>query len=147
MTHPLDLFETWFAAAQAAKVPQPETMALATCLPDGGPSVRFVLYRGRSQDGICFFTNYESRKADELAVNPLASVAFYWHEIARQVRMEGAVQRLPAADSDAYFASRPRGSQLGAWASPQSRPLSFDELVARHAQLEKEYQGRPVPRP
>lgn len=147
MTHPLDLFETWFAAAQAAKVPQPETMALATALPDGRPSVRFVLYRGRSPDGIRFFTNYESRKADELAANPVAAIAFYWHEIARQVRMEGAVHRLTPAESDAYFAARPRGSQLGAWASPQSRPFAFTELVARHVELEREYEGRAVPRP
>jgi pyridoxamine 5'-phosphate oxidase len=146
-THPLDLFERWFAEAETAGVPQPETVALATATPDGRPSVRYVLYRGRSGDGVRFFTNYESRKAAELAANPFAALAFYWHALLRQVRMEGPVEELEAAQSDEYFASRPRGSQLGAWASPQSRPLPYAELEERYAAVEKTHEGKPVPRP
>lgn len=145
--HPLDLFESWFSEAAAAGVPQPETVALATATPDGRPSVRFVLYRGRSGDGVRFFTNYRSRKAAELGANPHAAIAFYWHSLARQVRMEGLVEELDAAQSDAYFAARPRGSQLAAWASPQSEPFAYTELEARYAELEATYEGQPVPRP
>jgi pyridoxamine 5'-phosphate oxidase len=147
VTHPLDLFQTWYAEAEAAQVPQPEAMALATATPDGHPSLRFVLYRGRSGEGLRFFTNYESRKAEELLANPVAAATFYWQPLARQVRLEGRVERLDARQSDEYFASRPRGSQLGAWASPQSRPFSYAALEARYAELEREYAGRPVPRP
>ncbi len=147
MVNPLDLFQRWFDEAQAAGEAQPETMALATATPDGRPSLRFVLYRGRSGDGLRFFTNYESRKAGELEANAAAAVAFYWHALARQVRIEGRTQRLGAEESDAYFQARPRGSQLAAWASPQSRPLSYPELEARYAELERSYEGRPIPRP
>jgi pyridoxamine 5'-phosphate oxidase len=151
VSNPLDEFQRWFDDARAAGDPQPETMALATATPDGHPSVRFVLYRGLSgagpEQGLRFFTNYESRKAGELAANAVAAVALYWHAISRQVRVEGRIRRLDAAASDAYFAARPRGSQLAAWASPQSRPLPHAELEARYAALEASYEGRPVPRP
>jgi pyridoxamine 5'-phosphate oxidase len=147
VSHPLDLFQRWFDEAQAAGEAQPETMALATATPDGRPSLRFVLYRGRSGDGLRFFTNYESRKAGELEANAAAAVAFYWHALGRQVRIEGRTQRLGPQDSDAYFQARPRGSQLAAWASPQSRPLPYAELEARYAELERSYEGRPIPRP
>src|SRR5205814_1808670 len=99
------------------------------------------------EQGLRFFTNYESRKAGELAANAVAAVALYWHAISRQVRVEGRIRRLDTAESDAYFAGRPRGSQLAAWASPQSRPLPHPELEARYAALEASYEGRPVPRP
>jgi pyridoxamine 5'-phosphate oxidase len=145
--NPLDLFARWFLEAQAADVPQPEAMALATATPDGRPSLRFVLYRGRSGDGLRFFTNYQSRKADELHANPVAAATFYWQPLARQVRFEGPVERLDPAQSDEYFAGRPRGSQLGAWASPQSRVFPYADLQARYAEVETAYQGRPVPRP
>jgi pyridoxamine 5'-phosphate oxidase len=147
VSHPLDLFQRWFDEAQAAGEAQPETMALATATPDGRPSLRFVLYRGRSGDGLRFFTNYESRKAGELAANAAAAVAFYWHALGRQVRIEGRTHRLGPQESDAYFQARPRGSQLAAWASPQSRPLPHAELEARYAELERSYEGRPIPRP
>ena len=147
MTHPLDLFQTWFAEAETAAVPQPEAMALATATPDGRPSLRFVLYRGRLGEGLRFFTNYQSRKAEELSANPVAAGTFYWQPQARQVRLEGPVEKLDAAQSDAYFAGRPRGSQLAAWASPQSQPFPYAELERRYAELEREYEGRPVPRP
>jgi pyridoxamine 5'-phosphate oxidase len=147
VTHPLDLFQTWFAAAEAAAVPQPEAMALATATPDGHPSLRYVLYRGRSGEGLRFFTNYQSRKAEELFANPVAAGTFYWQPQARQVRLEGPVEKLDAAQSDAYFATRPRGSQLAAWASPQSQPFPYTDLERRYAELEQEYEGRPVPRP
>jgi pyridoxamine 5'-phosphate oxidase len=144
---PLDLFQRWFEDARKAGEPQPETMALATATADGRPSVRFVLYRGCSDDGLRFFTNYESRKSEELAANAAAAVAFYWHAIGRQVRVEGRTRRLAADESDAYFNGRPRGSQIAAWASPQSRPLSYAELEARYAAVEASYQGTSVPRP
>jgi pyridoxamine 5'-phosphate oxidase len=144
---PLDLFQTWYAEAEAAKVPQPEAMALATASPDGRPSLRFVLYRGLSAGGLRFFTNYESRKAEELTANPQAAGTFYWQPLARQVRLEGAVEKLDTQQSDEYFAGRPRGSQIGAWASPQSRPFTYAALEARYAELEREFAGRAVPRP
>jgi pyridoxamine 5'-phosphate oxidase len=147
VTAPLDLFQRWFEDARSAGEPQPETMALATATADGRPSVRFVLYRGCSGDGLRFFTNYESRKSAELAANETAAVAFYWHAIARQVRVEGRARRLAADESDAYFNSRPRGSQIAAWASPQSRPLPYRDLEARYAAMETSYEGAPVPRP
>jgi len=147
VTNPLDLFQTWFAQAEAAAVPQPEAMALATASPEGRPSLRFVLYRGRSGQGLRFFTNYQSRKAEELTANPVAAGTFYWQPLARQVRVEGPVEKVDPAQSDAYFASRPRGSQLAAWASPQSQPFRYAELEQRYAELEQEYQGRAVPRP
>jgi pyridoxamine 5'-phosphate oxidase len=145
--HPLDLFIQWYGDAEAAGVPQPEAMALATATADGRPSLRYVLYRGRSGDGVRFFTNFESRKAAELLANPVAAATFYWQPLARQVRLEGRVEQLGDAEADRYFADRPRGSQLAAWASPQSRPLPYAALEARFADLERAYEGRPVPRP
>lgn len=147
-TDPLAHFAAWFDQAVAAGVTMPEAVALATATPDGRPSVRYVLYRGISGGGLRFFTNLQSRKGDELLANPRAALAFHWPGQQRQVRVEGAVQRLEAAEDDAYFAGRPRGSQVGAWASAQSRPLgTYDELVQRYAKLESEYAGRDVPRP
>jgi pyridoxamine 5'-phosphate oxidase len=147
VSNPLDLFQKWFDEARAGGEAQPETMALATATPDGRPSVRYVLFRGVADDGIRFFTNYQSRKSEELAANSAAAVAFYWHAVTRQVRMEGRTRRLDPASSDGYFEARPRGSQLAAWASPQSRPLSYPALEARYEELEASYQGKPVPRP
>jgi pyridoxamine 5'-phosphate oxidase len=147
VNHPLDLFQTWYAEAEAARVPQPEAMALATASADGRPSLRFVLYRGRSGGGLRFFTNYQSRKAEELIANPVAAGTFYWQPLARQVRVEGAVEKVDPVQSDQYFAARPRGSQLAAWASPQSRPFTYAALEARYSELEQEYADRPVPRP
>lgn len=145
---PLTHFSSWFAEAVAAGVAQPEAMALATATSDGRPSVRFVLYRGLSGGGLRFFTNLESRKGDELRANPRGALAFHWEAQKRQVRFEGHVERLAGAEADAYFAARPRGHQLAAWASPQSRPIdSYEDLVRRFAALEKQHEGGEVPRP
>jgi pyridoxamine 5'-phosphate oxidase len=144
---PLPLFEQWFAEAQRAGVEQPETMSLATAGARGQPSLRFVLLKSAGEDGFTFFTNYESRKAAELDANPRAALAFYWHLQERQIRIEGPVERASAEASDAYFASRPRGSQLGAWSSAQSRVRPRGELEARLRRVEEEFEGRSVPRP
>lgn len=145
---PLSHFSSWFAEAVAAGVAQPEAVALATATPDGRPSVRYVLYRGLSGGGLRFFTNLESRKGEELTANPRAALAFHWEPQQRQVRFEGHVERLDAAEADAYFAARPRGHQLAAWASPQSRTIdSYEELIRRFAALERSHQGGAVPRP
>jgi pyridoxamine 5'-phosphate oxidase len=145
--NPYELFDAWYREAEAAGVPQVEAMALATADGDGKPSVRFVLYRGREGEGLRFFTNYQSRKGRELGVNPNVAAVFYWHAVGRQVRVEGRVEPLGADSSDAYFRSRPRGSQIAAWASPQSEPLPHTDLLERHRQLEEAYEGRDVPRP
>jgi pyridoxamine 5'-phosphate oxidase len=144
---PLDRAAEWLAEAQRAALPDPEAMALATATADGAPSVRTVLCRGIDARGLRFFTNYESRKAAELDSNPRAAVVFHWPGLARQLRAEGRIERLPGAESDEYFAGRPRGHRLSALASPQSRPIaSLDELRARVERLEREL-GEDVPRP
>src|SRR4051812_20400195 len=117
---PILLFERLYREAAASGLSEPEAMALATATPDGRPSVRYVLYRGLSHGGLRFFTNFESRKGAELGVNPRAAAVFYWDTIGHQVRLEGRVERLDDAESDAYFASRPHGHQVAATASPQS---------------------------
>ena len=144
---PLTLFQRWFDDAVAARVPEADAMALATATRDGAPSVRFVLFRGLSGGGLRFFTNLASRKGDELAGNPRAAVVFWWQPLGRQVRIEGTIERLDAAEDDAYFAARPRGHRLAALASPQSRPITYAALLDRYAELEREYQDREVPRP
>src|SRR6185369_2665827 len=123
MTDPFALFDEWFAEARAAEVNDPEAMALATADSDGRPSVRMVLLKGHGPDGFIFYTNEQSAKGDQLAENPRAALLFHWKGLRRQVRIEGAVERVPDDQADAYFASRARDSQLGAWASDQSRPL------------------------
>jgi pyridoxamine 5'-phosphate oxidase len=145
----LALFQSWFDEATAAGVPEPEVMALATATPDGRPSVRYVLYRGISGNGIRFFTNLESRKGEELAANPRAAVVFFWSApgMRQQIRMEGRIERLTPAEDDAYFASRPRGHRLAAWASPQSRPIDHSALLARYLETERTHAGGEVPRP
>jgi pyridoxamine 5'-phosphate oxidase len=145
--NPLFLFSRWFDEAVAAGVPEPEAMALATATADGRPSVRFVLFRGLTGGGLRFFTNLESRKATELLDNPRAAVVFHWAPLGRQVRLEGRVERLNRAEDDAYFASRPRGHQLAAIASPQSRPIAYQDLLARYTALDRKYQSRDVARP
>lgn len=145
---PIDEFRLWFQEAQDAKLTQPDAMTLATCTPEGLPSARMVLLRGFDQRGFTFFTNYESRKAQELEHNPHAALVFYWAELDRQIRIEGIVERATPAEADEYFTSRPRGSQLGAWASPQSRILSGrGELLDRVRKVTELYGDGPVPRP
>jgi len=146
---PWSLFERWFAEARAVE-PEPEAMALASSTPDGAPSVRWVLLRGWDRRGFVFYTNYESRKGRELAANPHAALAFYWSTGGRQVRIEGTVTRVPDAESDAYFASRPVGSRLSAAASPQSRVVAGrDELERRVESLVERYRHdhASIPRP
>lgn len=123
-------------------------MALATATPDGAPSLRMVLLKGVDERGFVFYTNYDSRKAHELEANPRAAIDFFWHSLQVQVRAEGAVERVNDEESDAYFASRPRQSQLGAWASLQSQPLAGrGELIGRYLQEKGRRIGRKVPRP
>lgn len=123
-------------------------MVIATATASGLPAARVVLCRGIDALGVVFFTNYESQKGRELTENPHAAAVFFWPSLGRQARLEGAVEELSAAESDAYFAKRPRGHQLQAWASHQSQVIgSLEEVRARHAALEKEYTGRDVPRP
>ncbi|GMU64387.1 MAG: pyridoxine/pyridoxamine 5'-phosphate oxidase [Acidobacteriota bacterium] len=145
---PIDEFEAVFARAALAAPSDPTATALATADAAGRPSVRMVLFKGVDRSGLRFFTNYDSRKGRELAENPRAALCFYWPWIDEQVRVEGTVERLSAAESDAYFASRPRLSQLGAWASRQSRPhASRFELLRRVVTTEARFLGREVSRP
>jgi pyridoxamine 5'-phosphate oxidase len=147
---PARQFERWLSEAIRAEVPEPTAMTLATADADGRPSARIVLLKGAAPEGFVFFTNYESRKGDELATRPDAALLFHWVELERQVRIEGRVAKVPAAESDAYFASRPLLSRVGAWASPQSR------VIPNRAWLEHEFaasqqriaaNGADVPRP
>jgi pyridoxamine 5'-phosphate oxidase len=145
---PLEQFRRWYADAEAAGIRAPHAMALATATPDAQPSVRMVLLKGFDEDGFVFFTGYVSRKGAELDANPNAALLFYWDPLGRQVRIDGRVERATAAESDAYFATRPRAAQLAATASRQSAVLSGrDELDARVAELERDHAGADVPRP
>ena len=144
---PIEQFRTWFAEAES-EAPLAEAVALATVDGEGLPDARMVLLKGFGPDGFRFFTNYGSAKALQLDAGGAAALIAYWRELDRQVRVRGAVERLGAEDSDAYFATRPRDSQLGAWASPQSRPLeSRAELDTWLAEATERYDGGAVPRP
>jgi pyridoxamine 5'-phosphate oxidase len=144
---PVRQFNTWFEQALEARLPEPNAMTLATADHSGRPSARIVLIKGVDQRGFTFFTNYESRKGRELAANPAASLLFHWIELERQVRIEGSVVKTSAAESDAYFASRPPGSRIGAWASEQSQVLeSRAVLEAREREFTAQYGDNP-PRP
>jgi pyridoxamine 5'-phosphate oxidase len=127
--NPISQFAVWYDEAVAAGVPEPEAMTLATASADGRPSARVVLLRGFDARGFCFFSNYDSRKGRELAANPHAAVTFHWAVLERQVRIEGRVERTTAAESDAYFHSRPVGSRIGAWSSPQSEVIDARETL------------------
>ena len=130
---PVVQFGRWFEQAEQAGLLEPHAMTLATATPDGRPSARMVLLRGFDERGFCFYTNYESRKAAELAANPRAALVFWWDKLERQVRIEGTVERTSRAESEAYFASRPPGSQLSAAASPQSRVIADRAVLERRA--------------
>jgi pyridoxamine 5'-phosphate oxidase len=144
---PVRQFEAWFQQALDAKLPEPNTMTLATVGADGQPSARIVLVKGVDERGFVFFTNYESRKGHELAHNPRASLLFYWIELERQVRIEGTVVKTSAEESDAYFASRPLGSRIGAWASDQSQTIESRALLeACEREISAQY-GENPPRP
>ena len=148
---PIALFRKLLAEAQAVpreRLPEPTAFALATASDDGQPSLRMLLLKDADERGFVFYTNLESRKARELGANRRAAMTFYWAPMDRQVRVEGRVTPVSAEEADAYFASRPRGSQIGAWASRQSRTLARpEELDERVAEFERKYAGGPVPRP
>ena len=144
---PLQQFDRWFNEALAAKLPEPNAMTLATVDADGRPSARIVLIKGYDERGFVWYTNYRSRKGRELAHNPCAALLFHWPELERQVRIEGTVSKVDAAESDAYYASRPLDSRIGAWASPQSEVIvSRAELVASAARYGAQFLLHP-PRP
>ena len=148
MTYPFALFDAWLAEARSIEPNDPEAMALATADASGQPSVRMVLLKGHGDGGFVFYTNEQSAKGDQLATNPHAALLFHWKSLRRQVRIEGAVERVPDADADAYFATRARDSQLGAWASDQSRPLAERDLFeSRFEEMKRRYEGQDVPRP
>ena len=148
LADPVEQFRLWFAHAGQAGQPEPEAMGVATSTPDGHPSLRWVLLRGFDQRGFVFYTNRRSRKGGELTANPHAAAGFRWYVVDRQVRIAGPVSEVDDAESDAYFASRPRGSQIGAWSSDQSRPVADRaELERRLAEAEARFEGGPVPRP
>ena len=147
-TNPFTLFDDWLAAAKLSEPNDPNAMALATVNTAGQPAVRMVLLKGHSEAGFIFYTNQESRKADDLRDNMRAGLLFHWKSLRRQVRIEGAVSLVDDATADAYFASRSRDSQLGAWASDQSRPLADRATFeARFAAQEAKFAGNAVPRP
>ena len=145
---PIVLFKKWYRDAVAAGTRLPEAMALATATRAGRPSVRMVLHRGFSKGGFVFFTNYNSRKASELLANPRAAFVFHWPEIERQVRAEGRVEKLPRAESDRYFHTRPRESRLSAWASPQSAEIPDRAFLEQEFErVRAQFPGKTVPRP
>jgi pyridoxamine 5'-phosphate oxidase len=147
-TDPFQLFDDWLAEAKASEPNDAEAMALATADAGGRPSVRMVLLKGHGPAGFVFYTNEESAKGAQLAANPRAALLFHWKSLRRQVRIEGPVERVAAADADAYFASRSRDSQLGAWASDQSRPLdSRATFERRFKEMQQRFEGADVPRP
>ncbi|KAF1032258.1 pyridoxine/pyridoxamine 5'-phosphate oxidase [Burkholderia lata] len=144
---PFAQFDRWFKEALAAKLPEPNTMTLATVGDDGRPSARIVLIKGVDERGFVFFTNYESRKGRDLAAHPQAALLFYWIELERQVRIEGRIEKTSAEESDRYFASRPLGSRIGAWASEQSAVIdSRATLEAQEKSVSERYGDNP-PRP
>ncbi|MGB8019834.1 MAG: pyridoxamine 5'-phosphate oxidase [Candidatus Nanopelagicales bacterium] len=145
---PLDLFRAWLADAVRAGLPEPNAATLCTVDGLGWPSARLMLVKVVDRRGFCFFTNYESRKGQELGANPPSALLFPWHGMHRQVEVRGRAERLPAAESDSYFASRPRAAQIGAWASRQSQEVTRADLEARVAQLSEHWpEGESIPRP
>ena len=147
-TDPFALFDLWYGEARASEPNDSNAMALATATADGHPSVRMVLLKGHGPDGFVFYTNLDSRKGGELAANPHVALLFHWKSLRRQIRIEGPVSTVDDATADAYFATRSRDSQLGAWASDQSRPLDARATFeARFAEMQQRFAGQAVPRP
>ena len=145
---PVEQFRRWFEAALEAGLREPNAMTLATADASGSPSARIVLLKGYDERGFIFYTSYTGRKAAEMEENPLAALVFYWGDLERQVRVEGEVSRVSEEESDAYFASRPEGSRIGALVSEQSQTVeSRAVLEERQRELEREYAGREIPRP
>jgi pyridoxamine 5'-phosphate oxidase len=147
-TDPFQLFDEWFAEARTSEPNDPDAMALASATPDGRPSVRMVLLKDFGPGGFTFYTNLDSRKGAEIAANPRAALLFHWKSLRRQVRVEGPLEQVSDTEADAYFASRSRDSQLGAWASFQSRPLdSRATFEKRFEEAARRFDGEAVPRP
>jgi pyridoxamine 5'-phosphate oxidase len=147
-TDPFAWFQRWMTEAEAAEPSDPNAMIAVTVGPGGRPSARTVLLKGVDSRGFVFYTNTQSRKGNELLSNPLISLLFYWKSVGRQIRIEGTVEAVSSAEADAYYATRPRISRLGAWASDQSRPLpNRAELERRLEQFEAKYPGEDIPRP
>ena len=145
---PINLFKDWLADAERSEPINPNAMTLATVTPDGAASARMVLLKGVDERGFTFYTNLGSRKADHLSANPRAALCFYWKSLKRQVLVEGTVEQVDDAEADAYFATRPRGAQIGAWASKQSRPMEGRfRLEARVAKYTAKFHVGTVPRP
>ncbi len=148
MTDPFSLFESWYAEARTTELNDSNAMTIATADADGQPSARMVLLKGHGPDGFIFYTNQQSRKAGDIAENPKAAILFHWKSLRRQIRIEGRIATVADSLADAYFASRSRDSQLGAWASDQSRPLSDRATFeARFAEMTERFEGGDVPRP
>lgn len=145
---PLELFDAWYAEARTSEINDSNAVALATSDSAGRLGLRMVLLKGHGPEGFVFYTNQEGRKAADIAANPQAALLFHWKSLRRQIRIEGPVTTVTAAEADAYFATRGRDSQLGAWASDQSRPLdSRATFEARFAEMQARFDGGPVPRP
>lgn len=148
LSDPIARFAEIFAQVQKVVLPEPNAMTLATVSADGRPSARVVLLKGFDERGFVFYTNLESRKGRDLIANPYAALCFHWMPLEQQVRVEGRIEKVSDAEADAYFATRPRGAQIGAWASKQSRTLATrEELEARVKAVEEKFAGREVPRP
>jgi pyridoxamine 5'-phosphate oxidase len=145
--NPLPLFQLWFEQAVKADCPEPNSMTLATADQAGNPSARIVLLKGADENGFTFFTNYESQKGKDLAVRPQAALLFHWHELERQVRIKGSVERVSPLESDQYFHSRPAASRIGAWASPQSASIPNREFLEEAEKRFKSEFGDSPPRP
>jgi pyridoxamine 5'-phosphate oxidase len=148
LDNPLEQFKNWWSEAVNSKIEEVNAMTLATSTPDGTPSARIVLLKGLSNEGFMFFTNYESHKGKELAANPKAALVFFWKELERQVRIEGSVDKVSKADSEAYFASRPAASKIGAWASAQSTTIANREIIERNVlKYQAEFEEENIPKP
>jgi pyridoxamine 5'-phosphate oxidase len=144
---PTRQFGKWWEEAMNSHIDEVNAMTLATATLEGKPSARIVLLKGYDEQGFCFFTNYESHKGIELADNPRASLVFFWKELERQVRIDGITEKLTASESDAYFFSRPIGSRIGAWASPQSKTIAQSELEKNVKKFEQEFANKNIDRP
>lgn len=145
---PVEQFQLWFAQAVAARLPEPNAMTLATATTDGKPSARIVLLKHWDAHGFVFYTNYNSRKGRELLANPWAALVLFWPELERQVRIEGQIAQATPSESDAYFASRPLGSRLGAWVSPQSEPIAERTVLEiREQEISRRFADGDIPRP
>lgn len=145
---PLQQFDIWLQDAIDSQISEPNAMSVATSTPDGKPSIRVVLLKELNQQGFIFFTNYNSRKGTEISDNPHAAIVFDWHQIERQVRIEGVIKKISEKDSDTYFNSRPESSKIGAWVSPQSQVvMGREELNKLQNKTDKLFEGKNIPRP